>query len=115
MRERTHACWDVLRAKQKTRALTGLCPCLSCRAQIWAGTKQRELKASSMQLLHAYTPQAMLLLGLLVPIMEPVGFSAHLGARGGAAAAPLAAGSEAAGAAAAAAGPYGDGTLLGYR
>eukprot|EP00198_Chlamydomonas_reinhardtii_P002336 XP_001691672.1 predicted protein [Chlamydomonas reinhardtii] len=25
--------------------------------QIWAGSKQKELKASSMQLLHAYTPQ----------------------------------------------------------
>eukprot|EP00877_Chromochloris_zofingiensis_P014008 jgi/Chrzof1/8861/Cz03g27040.t1 len=43
--------------------------------QIWAGTKQKELKASSMQLLHQYTPQATVMLGLLVPIMEPVGFT----------------------------------------
>jgi solute carrier family 35, member E3 len=40
--------------------------------QIWAGTKQKELKAGSMQLLHQYTPQAALLLGLLVLVMEPV-------------------------------------------
>lgn len=26
-------------------------------SQIWAGSKQRELKASSMQLLYSYTPQ----------------------------------------------------------
>lgn len=45
--------------------------------QIWAGTKQKELKASSMQLLHAYTPQATLLLGLLVPLGEPLGWSTH--------------------------------------
>lgn len=41
--------------------------------QIWAGTLQTQLKASSTQLLHQYTPQAALLLGLLIPIMEPVG------------------------------------------
>ncbi|KIZ07727.1 Solute carrier family 35 member E3 [Monoraphidium neglectum] len=64
--------------------------------QIWAGTKQRELKASSMQLLHQYTPQATLLLGMLIPLMEPVGLArAHTTA-------------------AAAAGSFGDGTLLGY-
>jgi solute carrier family 35 protein E3 len=67
--------------------------------QIWAGTKQKELRASSMQLLHQYTPQAAAILGLLVPIMEPVGWG-HL--RGGAVAA------------AAGAGVWGDGTLLGY-
>ncbi len=44
--------------------------------QIWAGSKQKELKASSMQLLHAYTPQAALMLGILVPLCEPMGFSA---------------------------------------
>lgn len=42
--------------------------------QIWAGSKQKELQASSMQLLHQYTPQAALILGLLVPIMEPMGW-----------------------------------------
>jgi solute carrier family 35 protein E3 len=41
--------------------------------QIWAGTKQKELKASSTQLLHQYTPQAALLLGVLIPLMEPMG------------------------------------------
>lgn len=41
--------------------------------QIWAGSKQKELQASSMQLLHQYTPQAALLLGALIPIMEPLG------------------------------------------
>ena len=62
--------------------------------QIWAGTKQRELRASSTQLLHQYTPQATLLLGLLVPLMEPTGL---FGRRPDAPS-----------------GPYGDGTLLGY-
>eukprot|EP00195_Chlamydomonas_chlamydogama_P008271 CAMPEP_0202906904 /NCGR_PEP_ID=MMETSP1392-20130828/40662_1 /ASSEMBLY_ACC=CAM_ASM_000868 /TAXON_ID=225041 /ORGANISM="Chlamydomonas chlamydogama, Strain SAG 11-48b" /LENGTH=371 /DNA_ID=CAMNT_0049595587 /DNA_START=223 /DNA_END=1338 /DNA_ORIENTATION=+ len=42
--------------------------------QIWAGAKQKELRASSMQLLHAYTPQATLMLGLLVPMVEPIGW-----------------------------------------
>lgn len=41
--------------------------------QIWAGTKQKELKASSTQLLHQYTPQAAVLLGVLIPLMEPMG------------------------------------------
>jgi solute carrier family 35 protein E3 len=41
--------------------------------QTWAGTKQKELQASSTQLLHQYTPQAAVLLGLLIPLMEPVG------------------------------------------
>lgn len=41
--------------------------------QIWAGSKQKELQASSTQLLHQYTPQAALLLGILIPVMEPVG------------------------------------------
>lgn len=46
--------------------------------QIWAGSKQKELQASSMQLLHQYTPQAALLLGVLIPLMEPVGkFGSH--------------------------------------
>lgn len=44
--------------------------------QIWAGSKQKELKASSMQLLHAYTPHATIMLGLLVPMLEPVGWGA---------------------------------------
>lgn len=42
--------------------------------QIWAGSKQKELQASSMQLLNAYTPQAALILALLIPVMEPMGW-----------------------------------------
>lgn len=41
--------------------------------QIWAGSKQKELRSSSMQLLYAYTPQAALMLGILVPLCEPLG------------------------------------------
>jgi hypothetical protein len=43
--------------------------------QSWAGSKQKELKASSMQLLQAYTPHATLLLGILVPLCEDVGWT----------------------------------------
>lgn len=45
--------------------------------QIWAGSKQKDLKASSMQLLHAYTPQAAVILGVLIPICEPMGWKQH--------------------------------------
>lgn len=45
--------------------------------QIWAGSKQKELQASSMQLLHAYTPQAAVILALLIPIMEPMGWGGN--------------------------------------
>lgn len=41
--------------------------------QIWVGSKQRELGASSLQLLHAYTPQATVMLGVLAPLLEPLG------------------------------------------
>jgi solute carrier family 35 protein E3 len=47
--------------------------------QMWAGSKQKELQASSMQLLHQYTPQAALILGLLIPLMEPVGWGSLTG------------------------------------
>eukprot|EP00197_Chlamydomonas_leiostraca_P002559 CAMPEP_0202857364 /NCGR_PEP_ID=MMETSP1391-20130828/334_1 /ASSEMBLY_ACC=CAM_ASM_000867 /TAXON_ID=1034604 /ORGANISM="Chlamydomonas leiostraca, Strain SAG 11-49" /LENGTH=289 /DNA_ID=CAMNT_0049536155 /DNA_START=253 /DNA_END=1123 /DNA_ORIENTATION=- len=43
--------------------------------QIWAGSKQRELQANSSQLLQAYTPHAVWLLGILVPIFEPIGWT----------------------------------------
>ena len=49
--------------------------------QIWAGTTQKELGAGSMQLLDQYAPLAAAMLGVLVPIMEPVGLG---GGRGGA-------------------------------
>jgi solute carrier family 35 protein E3 len=41
--------------------------------QCWAGSKQKELQAGSMQLLHQYCPMAALMLALLVPILEPIG------------------------------------------
>ena len=48
--------------------------------QVWIGTKQKELEAGSMQLMHQYTPWATGLLSILVPIFEPVGFvDAHPG------------------------------------
>ncbi len=47
---------------------------LSCLVQVWIGTKQKELEAGSMQLMHQYTPWATGLLAVLVPIFEPVGF-----------------------------------------
>jgi len=42
--------------------------------QIWVGSKQRELQANSSQLLQAYTPHAIWLLAILIPIFEPVGW-----------------------------------------
>lgn len=47
--------------------------------QMWAGSKQKELQASSMQLLHQYTPQAAIILGCLIPLMEPVGWASLTG------------------------------------
>jgi solute carrier family 35, member E3 len=44
--------------------------------QIWAGTKQKELGAGSMQLLDQYAPLAAGMLAILVPLMEPVGLNA---------------------------------------
>ncbi|KXZ48558.1 hypothetical protein GPECTOR_27g729 [Gonium pectorale] len=43
--------------------------------QIWAGSKQKELQANSSQLLLAYTPQAIALLVVLVPLFDDVGFT----------------------------------------
>ena len=43
--------------------------------QIWAGSKQKELAASSAQLLREYTPYACLMMGLLVGVMEPLGIA----------------------------------------
>ena len=41
--------------------------------QIWAGTKQKELGVSANQLLHQVSPIAVVLLGVLVPLIEPLG------------------------------------------
>lgn len=43
--------------------------------QIWAGVKQKELGLGSMQLLDQYVPLAAGLLGTLVPIFEPMGWT----------------------------------------
>ena len=42
--------------------------------QIWAGSKQRELRAGSMQLLHQYSPLASAMLAGLVLGLEPIGW-----------------------------------------
>ena len=41
--------------------------------QIWAGSKQKELGAGSMQLLHQYSPLAALMLAGMVVSLEPIG------------------------------------------
>eukprot|EP00877_Chromochloris_zofingiensis_P002107 jgi/Chrzof1/11898/Cz06g13290.t1 len=43
--------------------------------QVWAGTKQKELGLNGMQLLHQMAPSAVVLLGVLIPALEPVGFT----------------------------------------
>ncbi len=48
--------------------------CITALYQIWVGSKQKELEANSSQLLLAYTPQAALLLGVMVPVFEPMGW-----------------------------------------
>ena len=42
--------------------------------QIWAGAKQKELGLGSMQLLHQYVPLAATMLGVLIPVVEPMGW-----------------------------------------
>lgn len=44
--------------------------------QIWAGSKQKELRASSMQLLQQYCPAAAAMLAGLVLTAEPLGLRA---------------------------------------
>lgn len=92
---------DPQMAQNMTGMMVGVAATLvTATFQIWVGTKQRELKASSMQLLHQYTPQATLMLTALVPLMEPVGWGGRgpAGGDGGAQADTK----------------FGDGTLLGY-
>jgi solute carrier family 35 protein E3 len=43
--------------------------------QVWAGTKQKELGLNGLQLLHQVSPSSVLLLALLIPCLEPVGWS----------------------------------------
>jgi solute carrier family 35 protein E3 len=47
------------------------CGCL----QVWAGSKQKELKVNGNQLLHQVSPIAVLVLGSLIPVIEPVGWT----------------------------------------
>lgn len=42
---------------------------------MWAGSKQRELGLNGLQLLHQVSPCSVVLLALLIPCLEPVGFS----------------------------------------
>ncbi|KAF5832926.1 hypothetical protein DUNSADRAFT_11006, partial [Dunaliella salina] len=44
------------------------------QVDVWASSKQRELDANSSQLLTAYAPHALWLLGIMVPIFEPIGW-----------------------------------------
>jgi solute carrier family 35, member E3 len=41
--------------------------------QIWAGVQQKHLELGSMQLLHQYVPLAAIMLGVLIPMVEPLG------------------------------------------
>jgi len=55
--------------------LIGLSAIMSTASyQVFAGSKQKELQAGSMQLLHEYTPVASVLLGIMIPIFEPMGW-----------------------------------------
>lgn len=40
---------------------------------VWAGSKQKLLSAGSSQLVHQFSPSAALMLGVLVPLLEPTG------------------------------------------
>lgn len=53
----------------------GIATVTSALYGIWAGAKQREYGVDGMQLLHACSPAAALLLGIFVPLLEPVGWS----------------------------------------
>ena len=75
--------WDrmhdpVPRRAQVTTNTAGMLAAVAailCTAvyQIWAGSKQKELGASSMQLMHQFAPHASALLALLVAGVDPVG------------------------------------------
>ena len=50
-----------------------LAVCCTAVYQIWAGAKQKELGAGSMQLMHQFAPHATGLLAGLVVAVEPLG------------------------------------------
>ena len=65
---------DTVVIKNSIGIIVGLASTLvSALYSIWAGTKQKELEANSSQLLLGYSPLAMCLLTVLVPIFEPTG------------------------------------------
>jgi solute carrier family 35 protein E3 len=66
---------DPVVVKNSSGLIVGIAATLiTALYQIWVGSKQKELEANSSQLLLAYTPQATLLLSVLVPIFEPMGW-----------------------------------------
>jgi solute carrier family 35 protein E3 len=56
-------------------AVALLCVVVTGLYQVWAGAKQKELDVTAMQLLHQVSPVAVVLLALLIPLLEPVGFT----------------------------------------
>jgi hypothetical protein len=71
-----HACMShTYRMHACIRGRRASVVCRVGRAQVWIGTKQKELQAGSMQLMHQYCPWAAGLLAVLVPIFEPMGFA----------------------------------------
>jgi hypothetical protein len=67
--------WARAQVRTNVAGLAVALAAVLCTAvyQIWAGSKQKELGASSMQLMHQFAPHAAALLALLVLGMEPVG------------------------------------------
>ena len=70
--------WCLAPASTYADSLVTLHACAAtttfCLEQVWIGTKQKELQAGSMQLMHQYCPWAAGLLAILVPVFEPMGF-----------------------------------------
>ncbi len=56
-----------------------LAVCCTAVYQIWAGAKQKELGAGSMQLMHQFAPHATGLLAGLVVGVEPLGLPSSAG------------------------------------
>ena len=42
--------------------------------QVFAGSKQKQLEVGSMALMAGYTPIATVMLAILVPLFEPIGY-----------------------------------------
>jgi solute carrier family 35 protein E3 len=49
--------------------------CVTGLYQVWAGSKQRELGLNGLQLLHQVAPLSVVLLAVMIPLLEPVGFT----------------------------------------